>query len=475
MVTLQTEEFRRKDDHRIELIDGNRDNNNVKENECCGNNDNSNGEIGNNNDNDNNNGNDNDNDNDKTRDDLNNKTTRPSYWCSSTGESSNESSLNSNDCDDDHVANIQDRYDDRIFYDEEDYEDEAEEDDDKFDVEEAENVISEMGGWPANGVQKQKIQHETITGQVLPTLDTTTFGEVSISGSTNVRVGNTTLYKGPVTIKQFLYTNSSVDKDLGNGQVQNDLQSHQSDSGLKNVNLTIDGSPPVPIQRDHHRVKEWLWTWRCATIFSIVTLIAVTTIVVVSVELAKEPIHLSHKPAIDPDDILTENIRFVQRVEWGAQPPEGSPEQLDIIPAPYVIISHTASESCFKQADCVQRVRLAQTMHIEGNGWDDIGYNFLIGGDGLVYVGRGWDTVGAHSFGFNRKSIGISFIGTFNKEIPPRRQVYALEKLIEVGVKNGKIDSNYKLLAHRQVSETLSPGDVLFGIIKAMDHWSEKP
>ncbi|CAD6213450.1 GSCOCT00014019001.2-RA-CDS [Cotesia congregata] len=114
-------------------------------------------------------------------------------------------------------------------------------------------------------------------------------------------------------------------------------------------------------------------------------------------------------------------------------------------------------------------------MHIEGNGWADIGYNFLIGGDGLVYVGRGWDIEGAHAFGFNRKSIGISFIGTFNKETPPRRQIHALEKLIELGVKNEKISGNYKLLGHRQVSETLSPGDVLFGIIKVMDHWSEKP
>lgn len=174
-------------------------------------------------------------------------------------------------------------------------------------------------------------------------------------------------------------------------------------------------------------------------------------------------------------DILTENVRFVQRVEWGAQPPEGPINELAIIPAPYVIISHTASEGCNTQAECVQRVRLAQTMHIESNNWSDIGYNYLIGGDGLVYVGRGWGKEGAHSFGFNSKSIGICFVGTFNKEVPPQRQIHALKKLIELGVNNKQIATNYKLLGHRQVSETLSPGDVLYSIIKTWDHWSLKP
>jgi hypothetical protein len=29
----------------------------------------------------------------------------------------------------------------------------------------------------------------------------------------------------------------------------------------------------------------------------------------------------------------------------------------------------------------------------------DIGYSFLIGGDGNVYEGRGWDRVGSHTIG----------------------------------------------------------------------------
>jgi N-acetylmuramoyl-L-alanine amidase len=36
----------------------------------------------------------------------------------------------------------------------------------------------------------------------------------------------------------------------------------------------------------------------------------------------------------------------------------------------------------------------------------DIGYNFLIGEDGNVYEGRGWDEVGDHTFGYNFASLG---------------------------------------------------------------------
>ncbi|KAK0073798.1 hypothetical protein PV326_013052 [Microctonus aethiopoides] len=312
----------------------------------------------------------------------------------------------------------------------------------------------------------EKIQHETPNGQILPSLDNTNYGEVCVTNSTNVRVGNTMLYKGPVTIKQFVYTNSDSTKQ------SSDANGRLSDN---NINCTSIGNAS-PVYQEYDKVKKWLWTWRCAAILCILGLILITVVVVIIVMLTKHSEFFPNfAPAIDPDDILTDNVRFIQRVEWGAQPPEEPPKKLTITPAPYVIISHTASESCNNQAECIQRVRLAQTMHIEGNHWSDIGYNFLVGGDGLIYVGRGWDNEGAHAFGFNIKSIGICLIGTFNKIVPPTRQLDTLAKLIAIGVKNKKIQTDYKLLGHRQVSETLSPGNVLYSIIQQWDHWSPKP
>ena len=44
-------------------------------------------------------------------------------------------------------------------------------------------------------------------------------------------------------------------------------------------------------------------------------------------------------------------------------------------------------------------------------GWDDIGYNFLVGEDGYIYEGRGWGKVGAHTRHHNANSIGESMRG----------------------------------------------------------------
>lgn len=125
------------------------------------------------------------------------------------------------------------------------------------------------------------------------------------------------------------------------------------------------------------------------------------------------------------------------------------------------------------QASCTYRVRMIQTFHIESRGWDDIGYNFLVGGDGNVYVGRGWDIQGAHTKGYNVNSICIAFIGTFNKIEPPKAQLYAAQKMIEEGVKLNKLTSDYSLYGHRQLIPSESPGLALYDIIKKWDHWTE--
>lgn len=77
--------------------------------------------------------------------------------------------------------------------------------------------------------------------------------------------------------------------------------------------------------------------------------------------------------------------------------------------------------------------------------------------------------------GYNRRSIGIAFIGTFNKMKPPDRQIEACKLLIEDGVRLGVLDKDYKLYGHRQLLASESPGDELFSIIKKWPHWSDTP
>ncbi|CAG5007214.1 unnamed protein product [Parnassius apollo] len=172
----------------------------------------------------------------------------------------------------------------------------------------------------------------------------------------------------------------------------------------------------------------------------------------------------------DPLLIAPDHLRIVSRTDWLAQPVEAVLDKI-VQPVPWVIITHTATESCSTQSQCVLRVRLIQTYHIESRGWYDIGYNFLVGGDGSVYYGRGWDYIGAHTKGYNKYSIAIAFIGTFNNEEPPKQQVDACKKIIEQGVTLGKLKKDYKLFAHRHLMSTLSPGDKLFNIIKDWPHF----
>lgn len=105
-------------------------------------------------------------------------------------------------------------------------------------------------------------------------------------------------------------------------------------------------------------------------------------------------------------------------------------------------------------------------------GCSDIRYNFLVGGDGSIYEGRGWRKLGAHTLGHNKQSIGFAFIGTFNTVLPPPYQIEAAKKMIAHGVQKGVLAENYKLYGLCQLRPSKSPGAALFKEIKKWDHWS---
>jgi hypothetical protein len=50
-------------------------------------------------------------------------------------------------------------------------------------------------------------------------------------------------------------------------------------------------------------------------------------------------------------------------------------------------------------------------VHVEENGWKDIGYHYVIRRNGTVEPGRSEDTIGAHVAGHNAHSIGICLVG----------------------------------------------------------------
>jgi N-acetylmuramoyl-L-alanine amidase len=61
--------------------------------------------------------------------------------------------------------------------------------------------------------------------------------------------------------------------------------------------------------------------------------------------------------------------------------------------------------------DRVVTVEEIRRWHVEGNGWQDIGYHYVIYRNGEVHSGRPLKIVGAHCAGQNTGSIGICLIG----------------------------------------------------------------
>ena len=51
-----------------------------------------------------------------------------------------------------------------------------------------------------------------------------------------------------------------------------------------------------------------------------------------------------------------------------------------------------------------------------------------------MYIGRGWDRVGAHTKGYNDKSIAISFMGNYVIVPPTDRMLTAAQELIQCGI-----------------------------------------
>ncbi|CAM5174630.1 unnamed protein product [Eretmochelys imbricata] len=163
-------------------------------------------------------------------------------------------------------------------------------------------------------------------------------------------------------------------------------------------------------------------------------------------------------------------LHIVTPGKWGGRPANCSSPLKSVQPG-YVIVLHTAGGSCKTRAECNQRMTNIQHYHMNNKGWCNIAYNFLIGEDGKVYEGRGWHTEGAHTYGFNDISLGIAFIGDFTGRSPNAAAWKALKHLLHFAVENGYLSSNYLLMAHGDVSNTLSPGQHIRKTLKKWPHY----
>ncbi|MDQ2984627.1 MAG: N-acetylmuramoyl-L-alanine amidase [Actinomycetota bacterium] len=83
----------------------------------------------------------------------------------------------------------------------------------------------------------------------------------------------------------------------------------------------------------------------------------------------------------------------------------------------YAVVHHTAGSNSYSASQSAAIVRAIEVYHVRANGWNDIGYNFLVDRYGQVFEGRYGGTeravVGAHAQGFNYGSVGVALIGSY--------------------------------------------------------------
>jgi hypothetical protein len=186
-----------------------------------------------------------------------------------------------------------------------------------------------------------------------------------------------------------------------------------------------------------------------------------------------------------------EQPAIVPRAGWGAQdcPPRTAPAYGTVQAA---FVHHTVNVNDYSREESPQIVLAICRYHRNSNGWNDIGYNFLVDRYGTIFEGRagGIDraVVGAQAQGYNDQSTGIANIGTFTSVPQTPEGIQAMARLIRWklplhGVptsgsttltSRGGSSNRYpagtrvqldRVIGHRDTGSTECPGDALYAQI----------
>jgi hypothetical protein len=108
---------------------------------------------------------------------------------------------------------------------------------------------------------------------------------------------------------------------------------------------------------------------------------------------------------------------IVPREAWGGGscPPRAAPSYGEVKLA---FVHHTVSTNVYGPEDSAAMVLGICRYHRNSNGWNDLGYNFLVDRYGTIFEGRAGGVaeavVGAQAQGYNSVSTGVASLGTFS-------------------------------------------------------------
>lgn len=152
----------------------------------------------------------------------------------------------------------------------------------------------------------------------------------------------------------------------------------------------------------------------------------------------------------------------------------------------HCVVHHAASSN--SNHDYVNVVRNIYLLHTQTNGWDDIGYNFVVAQDGSIFEGRDHQDLdstdnikGAHFCGKNTNTMGICVLGNYQDISPTAASVKSLthlltwkcfkENMLANGTSPHPTSSSPALghvAGHQDGCATACPGDSLYRLLPDM-------
>jgi hypothetical protein len=173
-------------------------------------------------------------------------------------------------------------------------------------------------------------------------------------------------------------------------------------------------------------------------------------------------------------------IPVTPRSGWGADEALRTASPL-FAPVRQIFVHHTVTTNGAPPITTIQDI---YALHLS-EGFDDIGYNFLIDAGGNAYEGRysrpypagvtpdgqnlpGMGVVGAHVLGHDVGSVGIAMLGTFTDVLPTGAAMATLVELIAWLVDQygldplGTVGGEPVVAGHRDANNTACPGNDLY-------------
>lgn len=158
-------------------------------------------------------------------------------------------------------------------------------------------------------------------------------------------------------------------------------------------------------------------------------------------------------------------MKIISRRQWGARQPRSRSYQ-DPRSVKELFIHYSESPSATSLAAQKQVMRGLQDFHMDGRGWSDIAYNYLVfnGSKPRAFYGRGARVIPAAQANHNTNTIAVCVVMragdklTWRTKLQLRRLVWHLRRKV--------IKRNVPVKPHSAVTQTSCPGDQLRAFIK---------